>query len=372
MLIFRRTIENKIKDRLYKGRAILIFGPRQAGKTTISKKILEPYGMEGEYFNCELSTVRKNFEVGEPELLKDMIGNKKIVVFDEAQTIEDIGVILKAFIDTYPDIQIIATGSSSFDLANKINEPLTGRAFEFILYPLSVSEIKQTMGDVGMNDLNDFMRLGTYPAVVAEKDPKIKEDILKNLATNYLYKDVYTFESIRNPRIFENLIKMLALQIGSLVSVNELALSLGVSRATVEKYIKLLEQSYVIKIIRPFSRNPRNEIKKAFKIYFIDTGVRNAVVDNVSTLDERQDKGALFENFFIMERFKINSVEAFPAQIMFWRTRVGDEIDVIEELEGKISSYECKWNNDKQVSFDVFLKKYPEAKTVVVSPESLI
>ncbi len=372
MLIFRRTIEDKIKDRLHKGRAILIFGPRQAGKTTLSKKILETYGKEGEYFNCELSAVRKNFEVGKPELLKEMIGDKKIVVFDEAQTIEDIGVILKTFIDTYPEIQIIATGSSSFDLANKINEPLTGRAFEFILYPLSVAEIKQTMGNIGVDELYDFMRLGTYPAVVAEKDPKIKEDILKNLATNYLYKDVYTFESIRNPRIFENLIKMLALQIGSLVSVNELALSLGVSRATVEKYIKLLEQSYVIKIIRPFSRNPRNEIKKAFKIYFIDIGVRNAVVDNVSALEERQDKGVLFENFFIMERFKINSIEAFPAQIMFWRTRIGEEIDVIEELEGKITAYECKWNNEKQVSFTAFLKKYPEAKTAIVSPQGLI
>jgi predicted AAA+ superfamily ATPase len=372
MLIFKRTIENKIKERLHKGRAILIFGPRQAGKTTLSKKILEAYGKGGEYFNCELSTVRKNFEVGKPELLKGMIGDKKIVVFDEAQTIEDIGAILKSFIDTYPDIQIIATGSSSFDLANKINEPLTGRAFEFILYPLSIAEIMQTVGSISMSELHDYMRLGTYPAVVAEKDLKIKEDLLKNLATNYLYKDVYTFESIRNPRIFKNLIKMLALQIGSLVSVNELALSLGVSRATVEKYIKLLEQSYVIKIIRPYSRNPRNEIKKAFKIYFIDTGVRNAVIDNVSMLNDRQDKGALFENFFIMERFKINSTEAFPAQVMFWRTRTGEEIDVVEELEGKISVYECKWNNEKQTSFDSFLKKYPEAKTQIVSPEDLL
>ncbi len=369
MLIFKRTIEDKIKERLHKGRAILIFGPRQAGKTTLSKKLIAPYAKESEYFNCELSAVRKNFEIGKPELLKNMIGDKKIVVFDEAQTIENIGVILKAFIDTYQNIQIIATGSSSFDLANKINEPLTGRAFEFILYPLSIVEIKQTMGDISIADMYDFMRLGTYPAIIAEKDPEIKEDILKNLATNYLYKDVYTFESIRNPRIFENLIKMLALQIGSLVSINELALALGVSRATVEKYIKLLEQSYVIKIIRPFSRNPRNEIKKAFKIYFIDTGVRNAVIDNVSALPNRQDKGMLFENLFIMERFKIGSTEAFPAQIMFWRTRTGKEIDVIEELEGKISAYECKWNSERRASFDVFLKKYPEAKTTVVSPE---
>lgn len=372
MLIFKRTIEKKIQERLHKGRAILIFGPRQAGKTTLSKKILEAYGKEGEYFNCELSSVRNHFEVGKPELLKQMIGDKKVVVFDEAQTIEDIGAILKTFIDTYVDIQVIATGSSSFDLANKINEPLTGRAFEFILYPLSIFEIKQTIGNITQSDIYNLMRLGTYPAVVAEKDEKTKEDILKNLATNYLYKDVYTFESIRNPRIFEGLIKMLALQIGSLVSVNELALSLGVSRATVEKYIKLLEQSYVIKIIRPFSRNPRNEIKKSFKIYFIDTGVRNAVIDNVSSLSDRQDRGSLFENFFVMERFKIGTTEAFPSQIMFWRTRSGEEIDVVEERGGNISAYECKWNDDKKVSFDSFLKKYPQTKTSVVSPKSFI
>ncbi len=372
MLIFERTIENKIQERLHKGRAILIFGPRQAGKTTLSKKILEAFGDDGEYFNCELSSVRNNFEVGKPELLKEMIGHKKIVVFDEAQTIGDIGAILKTFIDTYPDIQIIATGSSSFDLANKINEPLTGRAFEFILYPLSVSEIKQTAGDVSVKDMHDLIRLGTYPAVVAEQDLKIKQDVLKNLATNYLYKDVYTFESIRNPRIFESLIKMLALQVGSLVSVNELALSLGVSRATVEKYIKLLEQSYVIKVIRSFSRNPRNEIKKAFKIYFIDTGIRNAVIDNVSDMAERQDKGALFENFFIMERFKLGSVEAFPPQIMFWRTRSGDEVDVVEESGDKVSAYECKWNSKERASFKAFLRKYPAASTSTVSPESLM
>lgn len=169
MLIFRRILEEKIKERLHKGRAILIFGPRQAGKTTLSKKLLEPFGKDGEYFNCELSAVRSNFEIGKPELLKSMIGDKKIVVFDEAQTIEDIGVILKSFIDTYPNIQLIATGSSSFDLANKINEPLTGRAFEFTLYPLSLDEIKRTMGKVSLEDMYDFMRLGSYPAIIADR-----------------------------------------------------------------------------------------------------------------------------------------------------------------------------------------------------------
>src|SRR3989338_9462233 len=287
MVIFERAIEPKIKELLFKGRAILIFGPRQAGKTTLAKKLLAEFGKEGEYFNCDTLTVRNYFALGEPEKLKALIGNKKIVVFDEAQTIQNIGTILKVFHDTYPDTQIIATGSSSFDLANKINEPLTGRSFEFVLYPLSVYEIKEANALVGKKDLLEFMRLGTYPAVVVEKNIEKKEDILKNLATNYLYKDIYTFESIKNPTIFENLIKLLSFQMGSLVSINELSIELGASRPTINKYLRLLEQSYIIKIIRSFSNNPRKEIKKAFKVYFIDLGVRNAVIDNVSLVENR-------------------------------------------------------------------------------------
>jgi predicted AAA+ superfamily ATPase len=250
-----------------------------------------------------------------------MIGSKKIVVFDEAQTIQDIGVILKAFIDTYPDVQIIATGSSSFDLANKINEPLTGRSFEFILYPLSIAEIKTAFPNIDRKDLDEYMRLGTYPAVVAEKNTEAKESILKNIATNYLYKDVYIFESIKKPRIFEDLVRVLALQIGSLVSVNEISQTLGISRATVDKYVRLLEQSYVIKVVRSFSRNPRTEIKKAFKIYFIDIGVRNAIIDNIGAIETRNDKGAIFENLFVIERLKNGMSETFPPNIMFWKNR---------------------------------------------------
>lgn len=371
MTIFKRLIEDKIKERLYKGRAVLIFGPRQAGKTTLAKRLLETSSFSSVYLNCELAGVRLGLEVGRPDRLKDLVGNKKLIVLDEAQTVENIGAILKSFLDTYPEIQIIATGSSSFDLANKINEPLTGRAFEFILYPLSVSEIKAATSNLKTSDIHELLRLGSYPAVVADTNIQIKEDMLKNLATNYLYKDVYTFESIRNPRIFENLIRLLALQIGSLVSINELALSVGVSRATVGKYLRLLEQSYVIKIIRPFSRNPRNEIKKAFKVYFIDTGVRNAVIDNITPLADRADRGPLFENFFIMERLKIGSVESFPSQLMFWRTRLGQEVDLIEEHQGRLAAYECKWGGG-DFSFAPFLKKYPEATTKVISPEAVL
>lgn len=370
MIIFTREIEKRIVERLFKGRAILILGPRQAGKTTLSKKILESFGDEGDYFNCELATIRKHFVLGEPDNLLKLIGSKKIVVFDEAQTIENIGAILKTFIDTYPDIQIIATGSSSFDLANKINEPLTGRAFEFTLMPLSLTEIRKAIG-ISKENLMDYMRLGTYPAVVGESNLEIKEDILKNLATNYLYKDIFIFEAIKSPKVLENLLKALAFQLGSTVSINELSQTLGVSRATIDKYLRLLEQAFVIFRLPSFSRNLRIELKKVFKIYFFDLGVRNAIIDDISPIENRPDKGVIFENMFIVERMKKGLLETLPPKMAFWRTRDGLEIDLIEDKNGLISAYECKWKNDS-FSFNEFLKKYPKASVKIVTLETML
>jgi predicted AAA+ superfamily ATPase len=216
------------------------------------------------------------------------------------------------------------------------------------------------------------MTLGTYPAVVSAGNLLEKKEVLTNLATNYLYKDIYTFESIRNPRVFESLLKMLALQIGSFVSINELSNELGISRATVEKYIRLLEQSYIIKIIRSFSNNPRKEIKKAFKIYFMDIGVRNAIIDETSSVENRKDKGEIFENFFVIERIKNNATKPFPPRFMFWRDRFGSEIDLVEYLNNEINAFECKWNKNSPVSFNSFKKLYPEATTKIVSPEFLL
>ncbi|MBI3631554.1 MAG: ATP-binding protein [Candidatus Staskawiczbacteria bacterium] len=370
MTIFKRIIEEKIIELLFKNRAILIFGPRQSGKTTLAQKIISEFGVQGAYFNCEASSVRKHFVLGEPKALKELVTDKKIVVFDEAQTIQNIGAILKIFIDTYPDTQIIATGSSSFDLANKINEPLTGRAFEFILYPLSLSEIRRSK-QISKEDLFEYMRLGTYPAIVGEENKVVRENFLKNITTNYLYKDIYIFESIRNPQLFEDLLKLLAHQIGQMVSVYELAQTLKTSRTTIEKYLKLLEQSYVIKKVRSFSHNHRNELRKAFKIFFLDVGVRNAIIDQLDPLEVRTDKGFLFENFFFLELLKIGSIETFPPVIYFWRTTTKLEIDFIVTKGSTISAYECKWK-DTQVVFTQFLKLYPQGKVQVVTPELLL
>ena len=370
MHIFQREIEPRITSRFFKGRAIIILGPRQSGKTTLSKKLLEPFGKDGEYFSCELATVRKHFVLGEPERLYDLVGGNKIVVLDEAQTIENIGAILKTFVDMYKDVQLIATGSSSFDLANKINEPLTGRTFEFTLMPLSLSEIQRDRG-VSRDDLLEYMRLGTYPAVAGETDASTREDILLNIATNYLYKDIFIFESVKSSKVLEDLLRALALQVGNLVSVNELSGLLGVSRATIDKYVRLLEQSFVIFRLPSFSRNPRTELKKAFKIYFIDVGIRNAIIDNIAPVADRSDKGAIFENMFIVERLKHGLLETLPPRLAFWRTKKGSEVDLVEDKDGKLSAYECKWAS-RDYSFTDFLKKYPEATTQTVSLDDLL
>ncbi len=370
MTIFQRSIEPHIVDSLFKNRMVSILGPRQSGKTTLAKKLLKKYGTQGSYYDCQLAEVRKHFIVGRPETLLPLTQNKNIVVFDEAQTIQDIGTILKVFHDTYPGVQIIATGSSSFDLANKINEPMTGRIFEFTLLPLSLYEISRSK-QISADDVYQYMLYGTYPAVVAEDSLQSKIKILKNIATQYLYKDVFTFEAIRNPRVFEELIKLLALQIGSLVSLNELATHLGVSRSVINRYLRLLEQSFIIKIVHSFSNNPRTELKKAFKVFFLDTGVRNAMVDIDSPMETRSDRGVIFENFFVTERMKKGTLEIFPPEILFWRTRTGVEIDVVERKGAKISAFECKWKEAVTVP-TAFKTAYPTAHFECVTTKNIV
>ena len=370
MIVFKRKIEEKIVNWLFKKKLVVIYGPRQSGKTTLSKKLIEKYKEEGAYYDCQLADVRKHFVVGKPDELLSLTKGKKIVVFDESQTIQDIGTVLKVYHDTYPEVQIIATGSSSFDLANKIVEPMTGRAVEFNLLPLSLDEVKEVK-KLNTSDLYELMLYGMYPAVVGAETKEEKEVFIKNISTNYLYKDVFVFEAIRKPKVFEDLVKLLAYQIGQLVSINELSLSLGVSRSVVLKYIHLLEQAFIIKIVYSFSTNPRKELKKAFKVFFIDIGVRNSLVDISSPLPDRQDKGVIFENFFVTEKIKEHTLETFPPDLLFWRTRTGVEIDVVEKKAGNISAYECKWSN-KDVVFTVFKKAYPEAHTEVVTPDSLL
>lgn len=365
MIIFKRDLEPIIRKNLFKNRMIIIYGPRQSGKTTLVKTIIKDFGEEGEYFDCQLVEVRNAFVEGEPKKLKELVKDKKVVIFDEAQTIENIGRVLKVFHDHFPDTQIIATGSSSFDLANKIIEPMTGRTIEYTLFPLSIPEIKKVM-PITNDRLLEIMRFGSYPAIVAASSLDDKQNNIKNITTNYLYKDIFMLEQIRHPVVFEKVLKALAYQVGGLVAIDELARTAKTSPATINRYLRLLEQSFIIKIVRPFSNNPRSEITKAFKIYFLDLGIRNILVGINEEIETRSDKGAIFENFYFCELLKKHSLEIFPPEIMFWRTRRKLEIDFIEKDGQLISAAECKWS-PQEVKFSQFLKKYPQAKTKVVS-----
>ena len=268
-------------------------------------------------------------------------------------------------------IRIFLLSNMSTATAAKGPTRMTGRAYEFLLFPLSLHEILVAYPDLGAEELFLTMQLGSYPAVVSATTLDDKLFAIKNIATNYLYKDIFVFETIRNPKIFEDLLKMLALQIGSMVSVNELAQGLGVTRATVNRYLTLLEQSYILKCIYSFSNNPRNEIKKGFKVFFFDTGVRNALVDIASPMSSRNDKGAIFENYFVSERMKRGTLAIFPPSIMFWRTRLGTEIDVIEKDGVEISAFECKWK-DIVSAPPQFSKLYPKATFQSVTVENIV
>ena len=366
-LVLERTIEDRIRDTLKKQGVVMLLGPRQSGKTTLSKKLLRDLKSHSGYYNCELFEVRQAFQLGTPRLIKELIGDQTLVVFDEAQTIENIGKVLKVFHDTYPDIRVIATGSSSFDLANKIKEPLTGRAYEFVLPPLSLPELKRAY-PITKDVFEHLLLYGLYPAVALARSPKEKIEELKKIATNYLYKDVFTFESLRNPKVFEDLLIHLAQSVGSTVSSNALARELGVSQVTVEKYIRLLEQSFVINRIYSYTTNYANELKKSYKIYFYDNGVINVLLNR---FDLDFNRGALFENFFFTERLKEGLLATLPPRIHFWRTKAGNEVDFVVMGDGIARAYECKYNGGS-VSFETFHKRYPHITCDVVRARDFI
>ncbi len=364
MHIYQRKIRKKIEEKLFQGKIIIVFGPRQSGKTTLSKSIIESFGKQGKYFNCELLDIRTHLVPRQPELLYRKVKDYKVVVLDEAQTVENIGLILKNFIDTYPEIQIIATGSSSFDLANKINEPLTGRTYNFMLYPLSYEEVENV-------NLNDFLTYGMYPGIVSA-NTNDKLDRLENIATNYLYKDIFNFEQIRKPVVFEKLAITLAREVGTQISTDRLAKILDTNKTTVERYIALLEQAFIIKRLYSFSRNLTSEIKKSYKVYFLDIGLRNVLAQDVISPEARQDNGKIFENFFIIERLKFMQNNGHYPLYYFWRTYEQNEVDLIELEEGKMNAFECKFSDgNNTISLYKFNEVYREAKTHLINKDNL-
>jgi predicted AAA+ superfamily ATPase len=346
--IIKRIAENKIKSRLFKGKVIIVYGARQVGKTTLVKHILNDFGKEGIYLNCELLSVQNGLADIEAEKLKSYIGGYRLVVLDEAQNITDIGKKLKIIVDTFPNIQIIATGSSSFDLASKVSESLTGRSFTITLYPLSAEEIIENSNKFSLDaNVERLLRFGSYPEVFMLPEREATER-LNEITSDYLYKDILKLEGIKKSSIIKNLLQLLALQVSGEVSYQELATSLGINRLTVQKYIDILEQNFVVFQLRALSRHPRKEISKSVKIYFTDVGIRNSLVQNYNPINIRDDVGALWENFCVVERIKHNINSEKYVNTYFWRNYEKKEVDYIEESGGAMRGYEFKWGDKKR------------------------
>ena len=369
--MINRQLEKIIQQRFFKGKAILLFGPRQSGKSTLVEALLKGQNKEWLYLNGDDADVREILTNTTATKLKAIVGNKKIIFIDEAQRIANIGLTLKLFTDQIKDVQVIATGSSAFDLSSQVNEPLTGRKYEFMLYPLSFSEMVQHHGLLQEKRLIEHRLIfGYYPEIVTKTGEET--ELLKLLANSYLYKDLLMLEQIKKPLLLEKLLKALALQVGSEISYHEIAQTIGSDSKTVDKYIDLLEKTFVVFRLPAFSRNVRNEIKKGKKIYFFDCGIRNAIINNFKQLNTRTDKGALWENFVIAERIKILRYKNVDASYYFWRTTQQQEIDLIEEVDDKLTAYEFKWSKTERVRFpQTFTENYPNTATQIISPENI-
>lgn len=361
-----RQLEASLKDKMFKGKAIILVGARQVGKTTLLKKIFS-----GEkdvlWMNGDEPDIQKLFSDITSTRFKAIIGQKNIIVIDEAQRIADIGLRLKLVIDALPDVQIVATGSSSFELANKVNEPLTGRKWEYKMYPITFAEMVNHHGLIEEKRLiKHRLVYGYYPDVVNNYGQE--KDVLRLLAESYLYKDVLSWENIQKPEKLTRLLQALALQVGCQVSFNELGQLCGLDSKTIEKYVNILEQTYIVFRLPSFSRNLRNELKSSRKIYFFDNGIRNAVLASFNQFESRTDTGALWENFLVSERLKKQAYTGIWANNYFWRTRDQKEIDFIEDSDQQISAFEFKWNPTQKVkSARIFRDAYNTEPIVVHS-----
>jgi predicted AAA+ superfamily ATPase len=367
--MIQRILKDSIKNDLFKGKAILLFGPRQSGKSTLIQEILKD--QEHLYLNGDDADVREILTNTTATKLKAVAGNKKIVFIDEAQRIQNIGLTLKLFTDQIKDVQVIATGSSAFELSSQVNEPLTGRKYEFMLYPLSFSEMVAYHGLIQEKRLIDHRLVyGYYPEIVTK--PGEEKRLLKLLASSYLYKDLLMLEQIKKPLILEKLVKALALQIGSEINYQELAQTIGGDGKTVDKYIDLLEKAFVVFRLPALNRNVRNEIKKGKKVYFYDCGIRNAVINNFKSIDSRTDAGSLWENYVMAERMKYLHYNNIDAKQYFWRTTQQQEIDLVEENNEEWAAYEFKRNVKAKVRFpQTFTDNYKNTTLLVVSPANI-
>ncbi|MBR3411912.1 MAG: ATP-binding protein [Bacteroidales bacterium] len=368
--MIERLLRDLIERRLYRNKAIIVVGPRQVGKTTLLRMLVADTQRKVLMWNCDEPDVRRKLSGPTSTELRAEIGDADLLLIDEAQRVKDIGITLKLMIDNFPEKQLVVTGSSAIELSNSINEPLTGRKYEYVMYPFSAEEL---INEFGVQEerrmLERRLVYGSYPEVVNNVGEE--REVLTDLVGSYLYKDIFSFQDVRKPEIIEQLLQALALQVGSEVSFNELGRLLGLNSVTVQRYIDLLEKSFVVFHLRSFSRNVRSELKKSRKIYFWDNGVRNAVIGDYKALGLRSDVGALWENYVISERLKHNAYSLFYGKSYFWRAQLQQEVDYIEDIDGVLHAYEFKWSKTKQPRLtETFAKNYPDHTFEVVSPDN--
>lgn len=371
MKTYERILEQPLQQLLFRGKALVIIGARQVGKTTMLQNMSKNFE-NTLWLNADEITVRERLTNPTINTIKNIIGSYKIVIIDEIQRIQNAGLLLKLMVDNFKDVQFIVTGSSALEISDSIFEPMTGRHFLFHLYPFCLAEIYPDKSPFEIEqELPFHLIFGNYPEINLKKD--LAEIILKNLSQQYLYKDVLIWKNIRKPELIDKLLKLLAYQMCSEVSVNELANQLKVKSETVENHIDLLEKSFVIYRLKSYVTNHRKEVSKMSKILFWDNGIRNAIIDDFRDLSLRNDKGQLFENFIISERMKMNAWLRPSIKSYFWRSYNQKEVDYIECENEQLSAYEMKWNKrKKQIVTKTFTNLYPQANTRVITPENFV
>lgn len=370
-MLFKRQYDN-LTPFLSPNKVLVIYGPRRSGKTTILKNFLAKTKLKYRLDSGDNIQLRQILGSQDFSQIKNYASGYELIAIDEAQNIPNIGMGLKIIVDEIPGIKVIATGSSSFDLANKIGEPLTGRKRTIFLYPLSQMELSLDLNRFDLNQkLEEFLIFGSYPEIALLQDKNKKITVLEELVNSYLFRDILALDKIKKSKKLVDLVKLLAFQVGSEVSLNELSTQLSLNVRTTERYLDLLEKSFVIISLGSFRRNLRNEILGKRKYYFLDNGVRNGIISQFNGLENRDDAGALWENFIFTEMIKSASYKERYANRYFWRTYDQKEIDFIEEREGKLFAYEFKWN-DKAKPPKEFLETYPNAEFKTINKENYL
>ncbi len=366
----QRFLLTQLQQAIQPGKVLIVYGPRQVGKTTLVQDLLAASDLPHDYISADELIYREALASQNRRTLGELLGNNRLLVIDEAQRVPEIGLNLKIMVDNFPQATIIATGSASFDLANKLSEPLTGRKLTFSLYPISYAELAATVGAfAARTELERWLIWGSYPAIVTA-DPTLRERLLGELVGSYLYRDILELEGVRRSEKIVDLLRLLAFQIGQEVSASELATNLSLNRQTVERYLDLLEKVFVIFKVGGLSRNLRKEISKNSRYYFYDNGVRNSLIQNFNRLGLRNDIGQLWENYLIVERRKANEYAGRQANTYFWRTYDQKELDYVEEREGRLFGYEFKWQGKmRAVVREEFIAAYPGAALATITSE---